>query len=110
MKGFALSVGREQASLHAAAHSHHPWPDVTFAAQEQAWRDAASLLDRKWDHVFAETIPDAQTHIARQLALPDATSIAFAPVAMLAFVFLAPAMLPLVALGLTRGGAGGASR
>jgi hypothetical protein len=43
-------------------------------------------------------------------ALAIVTGIAFAPVAMLAFVFLAPAMLPLVALGLTRGGAGGASR
>ncbi|SRR5579885_499133 len=79
MKGFAQSVGLPGAPLHAAAHSHHPWPDVTFAAQEQAWRDAARLLDRKWDRIFGEIIPAAQTHIAWQLALPVPATIAFAP-------------------------------
>ncbi|HEX3810191.1 MAG TPA: aminotransferase class V-fold PLP-dependent enzyme [Rhizomicrobium sp.] len=79
MKGFAQSVGRTGAPLHAAAHSHHPWPDVTLAAQEQAWRDAARLLDRKWDHIFGEVIPAAQTHIARQLNLPDPSTITFGP-------------------------------
>lgn len=79
MKGFALSVGAAGAPLHAAAHSHHPWPDVTLAAQEAAWKDAARLLDRKWDHVFAEVIPGAQAHIARELRLPDPASIAFGP-------------------------------
>jgi kynureninase len=77
--GFSLSVSRAGAPLHVAAHSHHPWPDVTFAAQEQAWRDAALMLDHKWDHVFGKVIPAAQAHIARQLALPDPSSIAFAP-------------------------------
>ena len=75
MNGFTLSVGRDGAPLHAAAHSHHPWPDVTLAAQEAAWRDAARLLDRKWEHVFGEVIPEAQGHIARQLRLPDPSSI-----------------------------------
>ncbi len=79
MKGFRLSTGAPGAPLHAAAHSHHPWPDVTLAAQEQAWRDAARLLDRKWDHVFGHVIPTAQRHIARELRLPDPASIAFAP-------------------------------
>jgi selenocysteine lyase/cysteine desulfurase len=77
--GFSLSVRRPGAALHAAAHSHHPWPDVTLAAQEQAWRDAARLLDHKWDHIFADVIPRAQAHIARQLCLPDPASIAFGP-------------------------------
>jgi selenocysteine lyase/cysteine desulfurase len=77
MKGFTQSVGRT--ALHAAAHSHHPWPDVTLAAQEEAWRDAARLLDRKWDHIFAHVIPTAQAHIARQLNLPDPATIAFGP-------------------------------
>jgi kynureninase len=76
---FSLSLGREGAPLHAAAHSHHPWPDVTFGAQEQAWRDAGRLLDRKWNHVFAEIIPAAQRHIVRQLNLPDPMSITFGP-------------------------------
>ncbi|HEX4077316.1 MAG TPA: aminotransferase class V-fold PLP-dependent enzyme [Rhizomicrobium sp.] len=79
MKGFSLSVGAPGAPLHAAAHSHHPWPDVTLEAQEQAWRDAARLLDRKWEHIFAQVIPQAQAHIARELRLPDPATIAFGP-------------------------------
>jgi kynureninase len=79
MKGFELSVGRAGAPLHAAAHSHHPWPDVSFAAQQAAWQDAARLLDRKWDHIFGEIVPAAQKHIARQLNLPDPGTIAFGP-------------------------------
>ena len=77
MKGFSLSVGASGAPFHAAAHSHHPWPDVTFAAQEQAWRDAAHLLDRKWSHIFATIIPQAQAHVARVLGLPDPSSVVF---------------------------------
>ncbi len=29
-------------------HSHQAWPDVGFAAQQQAWLDAAEHLDHKW--------------------------------------------------------------
>ena len=79
MKGFAQSVGRPDAPLHAAAHSHHPWPDVTLPAQERAWRDAARLLDRKWDHIFSEVIPAVQRHIAGVLNLPDPSTIAIGP-------------------------------
>ena len=39
--------------LHAAAHSHHPWPDVTREAHLQAWDDAARHHDDKWDAVSA---------------------------------------------------------
>ena len=69
----------EREGLHAAAHSHHPWPDVTFDAQQQAWLDAARLHDDKWDYVFAEVMPEAQRHIARRLSLADPLAIAFAP-------------------------------
>lgn len=79
MNGFSYSVERNGASLHAAAHSHHPWPDVTLAAQEAAWRDAARLLDRKWAHVFGEIIPAAQRHIARRTSLPDPSTLTFGP-------------------------------
>lgn len=79
MKGFSLSVDREGAPLHVAAHSHHPWPDVSLAAQETAWRDAARLLDRKWEHVFGEVIPAAQQRVAQVLNLPDPSTIAFGP-------------------------------
>jgi len=79
MSGFERTFGHAGAPLHCAAHSHHPWPDVSFDAQLQAWRDAARLLDHKWDYIFADVIPRAQAHVARQLALPDPTSIAFGP-------------------------------
>ena len=65
--------------IHAAAHSHHPWPDVTYEAHQQAWLDAARLHDDKWDLIFAETLPEAQRHVAARLNLPDPTSVAFAP-------------------------------
>lgn len=76
---FALSVGAENAPLHFAAHSHHPWPDVSRAAQAQVWDDAARLLDDKWGHVFGTVLPEAQRHAARVLHLPDPSSIVFAP-------------------------------
>lgn len=76
---FASTIGRPGAPLHFAAHSHHPWPDVTFKAQQAAWLDAAALLDRKWGKVFGEIIPEAQQHIASRLSLPDPTSIVFGP-------------------------------
>ncbi len=76
---FAKSIGATGAPLHFAAHSHHPWPDVTLDAQETCWRDAATLLDRKWEKIFAEVIPAAQRHIARRLSLPDSRTIVFAP-------------------------------
>lgn len=76
---FAKSIGATGAPLHFAAHSHHPWPDITLDAQETYWRDAATLLDRKWEKIFAEVIPAAQRHIARRLSLPDSRTIVFAP-------------------------------
>jgi kynureninase len=33
-------------------HSHQAWPDVAFEAQQQAWLDAAELVDDVWDHAF----------------------------------------------------------
>ncbi|MEI8258930.1 MAG: aminotransferase class V-fold PLP-dependent enzyme [Deltaproteobacteria bacterium] len=65
--------------LHFAAHSHHLWPDVSFDAQQLAWLDAARLADAKWDHVFASVWPSAQRHIARELRLPDPSTVVFAP-------------------------------
>jgi len=65
--------------LHCTAHSHHPWPDVTRAAQLAYWDDAVRLTDRKWDKVFGEVLPEAQQHIARHLHLPAADQVVFAP-------------------------------
>jgi len=65
--------------LHFAAHSHHYWPDVTFAAQVECWEDAARLTGGKWEHVFGDVMPAVQRGIARHLGLPDPASLAFAP-------------------------------
>ena len=78
MKGFERTFPVPPVQ-HFAAHSHHPWPDVSFGAQQEAWHDAAHFLDRKWDHIFAEVIPAAQNHVARALNLPDPATIAFGP-------------------------------
>ncbi len=65
--------------LHFAAHSHHPWPDVTFEAHQQAWLDATQHVDDKWNVVLGQVWPEAQKHIAQTLSLPDHESIVFAP-------------------------------
>ena len=65
--------------LHFAAHSHAYWPDVTFAAQQRCWEDAARLADTKWTHVFSEVMPAVQRGIAGHLGLADPASLAFAP-------------------------------
>ncbi len=65
--------------LHFAAHSHHPWPDLTEAAHARYWADSATLADRKWARVLGSVLPEAQGHVARLLSLPDARQVAFAP-------------------------------
>lgn len=74
-KAFAFAPWR----LHLAAHSHHLWPDVTFEAQAQYWRDSAKLADRKWDKVLGEVWPEAQGHVANELGLRSPSSVVFAP-------------------------------
>ena len=76
---FSRFRGAVPKRLHFAAHSHHPWPDVTFAAQEQAWLDAARWQDEKWAKVFEMLLPEAQAHVAKELSLPEPRSLAFAP-------------------------------
>ncbi len=76
---FSRSAGAPGAPLHFAAHSHHPWPDITQGAQQAYWNDAARLLDRKWEMIFREVLPEGQGHIARHLSLPDPRTVVFAP-------------------------------
>lgn len=76
---FSRFLGAVPGRLHVAAHSHHPWPDVTFDGQQQAWLDAARLVDDKWDEVFGAVLPEAARHIAGRLGLSDPEAIAFAP-------------------------------
>jgi selenocysteine lyase/cysteine desulfurase len=63
--------------LHAAAHSHHPWPDVSFDAQQRAWLDAATLMDAKWGYVMGELLPAVQAQLAGHLGLPDPKTLCF---------------------------------
>lgn len=83
MAGWKAHFGRFLSAapgrLHFAAHSHHPWPDVTFEAHQQAWLDAARLADHKWAHVFGEVWPTAQRLVAAELDLPDPGRLVFAP-------------------------------
>jgi selenocysteine lyase/cysteine desulfurase len=76
---FTRSLSAAPNRLHFAAHSHHLWPDASFDGQLAAWQDAASLADQKWEKIMGPVWAEAQGHIARELKLPDAATIAFAP-------------------------------
>ena len=76
---FSRFLGGDPRRLHFAAHSHHPWPDVSRAAHLQAWDDAARLIDGKWETVLGPVLQGLQGHVARQLGLPDPASIVVAP-------------------------------
>ena len=73
-----FSKSSEANPWHFAAHSHHLWPDVSFDGQRECWEDAARLADRKWGRVMDEVWPEAQSHVARELNLPDPGTIVFA--------------------------------
>ena len=74
---FSRSFSADPDRLHFAAHSHHLWPDASFDGQVQAWADAASLADRKWDKVMGEVWPEAQAHVADELGSGDPDGIVF---------------------------------
>lgn len=65
--------------LHFAAHSHHPWPDVSYEAHRQAWVDAADLMDDKWEHIFGTVVPQTRQEVAALLGLSRDETITFAP-------------------------------
>jgi len=54
-----------------SAHSHQAWPDCGFDAQQQAWLDAAELVDNKWERAFAKA-EQVRTGFRRLLNDPDA--------------------------------------
>ncbi|MBB4040105.1 selenocysteine lyase/cysteine desulfurase [Microvirga flocculans] len=76
---FSRFLNSQPERLHFAAHSHHPWPDVTRDAQLKAWDDAACLIDDKWEHVLGPVLDEFRGHVARHLNLPDPSTIAVAP-------------------------------
>jgi selenocysteine lyase/cysteine desulfurase len=76
---FSRSLGAAPGRLHFAAHSHHLWPDASFDGHMQAWTDAATLADRKWDNVMDEVWPAAQAEVAAELGTARPEDIVFAP-------------------------------
>lgn len=78
-RAFSRFLESRPERLHFAAHSHHPWPDVTYDAHMQAWEDAAEMMDDKWDHIFGEVFSRARRGIAGLIGLDGDDSITFAP-------------------------------
>lgn len=76
---FSQFLRADPRRLHFAAHSHHPWPDVTRDAQLAAWDLAAARADHKWEEILGPVWDEARGHVARQLNLPDPATLAFAP-------------------------------
>jgi selenocysteine lyase/cysteine desulfurase len=76
---FAEFRAAQPERIHLAAHSHHFWPDAACDGHRRALHDAARLADNKWETIFGKLIPRVQRGIAAILALPDPTTIAFAP-------------------------------
>jgi kynureninase len=75
---FARFLGAVPGRLHAVAHSHHPWPDVSLEAHRRAWLDAAELADGKWERIFGEVLPEARRPVAAVLGLPAPDTVAVA--------------------------------
>ena len=75
---FARSLGAAPERLHMAAHSHHLWPDASFAGQKECWEDAARLADAKWDRIMGEVWPEAQGHVADELGTGTPDAVVFA--------------------------------
>ena len=76
---FSRFLGSDPERLHFAAHSHHPWPDVSFEAHRQAWDDAARLIDDKWGYIFGTVIPSARDLVAGVIGISDPKTLVFAP-------------------------------
>jgi selenocysteine lyase/cysteine desulfurase len=76
---FSRFLGAEPGRLHLCAHSHHPWPDATRAAQLEAWDCAARLQDAKWEEVLGPVLAECRALVAAALRLPDPATLVFAP-------------------------------
>lgn len=78
-KYYARFLTANKNTLHMASHSHHYWPDCTREAMLQYWDDSATFVDDKWNHIFSNIIPKAQSLIAQNLNIQAKERIAFAP-------------------------------
>ena len=76
---FSRFLNSDPNRLHFAAHSHHPWPDVTYGAHQRWWEDSARAMDDKWEEFFNDFIPRLRGRLGRLLNLGNGATIAFAP-------------------------------
>ncbi len=76
---FSRALAANSGRLHFAAHSHHLWPDASHTGHLEAWQDAATLADHKWDKIMGPVWSEAQRHVADELKLPDPETLCFAP-------------------------------
>jgi kynureninase len=76
---FSRFLAANPERLHFAAHSHHPWPDVSFDAHMRYWHHSALAMDDKWDSIFGDLIPTLRRRLGGELGLGEGESIAFAP-------------------------------
>jgi kynureninase len=73
MNALAVHYSRFRVSerLLLTGHSHQAWPDVGFDAQQQAWLDAAELVDEKWSRA-EEQAERVRAGWRRLIGEPDA--------------------------------------
>jgi selenocysteine lyase/cysteine desulfurase len=76
---FSRFLAANPERLHFAAHSHHPWPDVTYDAHIRYWSDSALAMDDKWDSIFGELVPSLRRRLGGVLGLGEGESLSFAP-------------------------------
>ncbi len=76
---FAHSLNAHGERLHAAAHSHHLWPDVSRAAHMRAWDEAAERADTKWASVLGTEWAQARESLASLLGGVPADGFCLAP-------------------------------
>jgi len=76
---FSRFLTTDPERLHFAAHSHHPWPDISFEAHQRAWEDAALLIDDKWDRIFETVFSSARKLVAGIIGISDPETLVFAP-------------------------------
>ncbi len=68
----ARHYGRSRVAerLLLTGHSHQAWPDCGLEGQIQAWNDAATHLDHKWERAFAKA-DEVRSGFARLLRDPQ---------------------------------------
>jgi kynureninase len=72
-------LGGREGEVLLTAHSHQAWPDASLLGQLEAWHDAARLVDRKWERVFGELLPELRAGLAKRLGSSRPADLALAP-------------------------------